>query len=226
MLNPIILFQNANYQQKKIKLTSQIKSYKEEIEKILTDIKSCLFELEKSIPEIIAKHHKLIELSQSKKTEYVNVHKQKEKERIKNIDDETKQNCKELYKEIAKKCHPDITNNNETLTQLFRNAVDKYEDYDYYGLLEISKQLNSDIKTIFEKLDISFDKIKKECDTLEQELEFRKTELNNIKHSVGYVVLNFFNTEGEYSKLFAEQVYSSFLINENVKIIKELSKDA
>lgn len=230
MLNPIVLFQTARLKQELLKLRTVLNDISKIIIDTKTEIKTCITEVETEIPELISKHYKLLTEVNKKNTKpdediVFNFYKQKEEEKLRKIDDDTKIKCKELYKEIAKKTHPDLIND-ELLNNIFKEAVDKYEEYDYVGLLSISKQLNTNniSKTIFEKLDIDVNKLNEEIDELNKQINIKKDEIFNIKASVGYKVLQCFKNENEYSKLLAEQIYSSFIISENVKLLQELSK--
>jgi hypothetical protein len=228
MLNPIILFQTAQLKQDILKLKIKFSTLCKDVNSLKDKIKECISEVESEMPELIRKHHLLIEEINKKKNQNFNFDfkKQKNEEKVRLIDDETKNSCKELYKEIARKTHPDLINDLE-LNELFKEAVNKYEEFDYIGLMEISKRINTSniTKTIFEKLSVDVNVLNKEMEEINKQFEIKNQEMINIKSSVGYKIFQCFNTEGEYSKLLAEQLYSSFVINENVKLLQELSKD-
>jgi hypothetical protein len=222
----LILFKSAQDQQTVIKLKIKLKLLETEIKSLENNIKNCLNEIEKNIPSIIKKHHDLVDLLNTKKQqesnffENVNFKKQQEKEKIKNIDQDIKEECKQIYKEIAKKCHPDICKD-ENLNNLFKEAVSKYEEFDLLSLKELQKNISTP-KNFFQKIYENIDKVGLEIKELEKLIKYKIDELVRLNGSNGFSIFTQYNSNNEYGKELAEQLYSILLINENIKIVKEL----
>jgi hypothetical protein len=129
-----------------------------------------------------------------KKDEEVNLPK-KPKIDSEQVSKSTKDKVKKLYREIAKKTHPDKTNSEE-LVNLYMRATVAAEDYNLFEIFIICNELNIDID-----LDLE------DKDTLMTLIEMKKNELKSIESSFIWIYVNA-KTEEEKNnliKLFVEK---------------------
>jgi hypothetical protein len=122
-----------------------------------------------------------------KKDEEVNLPK-KPKIDSGQVNKSTKDKVKKLYREIAKKTHPDKTNSEE-LVNLYMRATVAAEDYNLFEIFIICNELNIDID-----LDLE------DKDTLITLIEMKKREIKSIEAS--FIWLYYMaKTEEEKNKL-------------------------
>jgi hypothetical protein len=122
-----------------------------------------------------------------KKEEEVNLPK-KPKIDSGQVSKSTKDKVKKLYREIAKKTHPDKTNSEE-LVNLYMRATVAAEDYNLFEIFIICNELNIDID-----LDLE------DKDTLITLIEMKKREIKSIEAS--FIWLYYMaKTEEEKNKL-------------------------
>lgn len=111
------------------------------------------------------------------------------------INKTTKNKIKKLYREIAKKTHPDKTNS-EKLIDLYMRATIASEDYNLFEIFIICNELNIDI-------DIDLE----DKDTLLALIKMKKNEIKSVESSFIWIYINS-NTEEEKNnliKLFVEK---------------------
>lgn len=152
--------------------------------KILRRLKSKCYDLEKELEHVESIYNDSLPLFIQEVNSYCDLNK------IKNpltdiIDDTDQKNKKKtlsndfrfVYREIAKKTHPDINPENENSLQLYRNAVKAKNNNDINKIICIAKDLNIDINS-FKYSDIS---------KIERSLEETEAKIKEITSSYPYV---------------------------------------
>lgn len=117
--------------------------------------------------------------------------------------------CKKLYQEIAKSCHPDVTEDPE-LNQLFLSAQEHMESNNYSGLYNILKKIRGEDYEDFGNLD---DFLKEELDMLFNVLKEKQAQQSMLQMKNSYKIMNQYNSSKLTDELEAVQTYNQLLLN-------------
>jgi len=80
--------------------------------------------------------------------------------------------AKELYRNISRKTHPDVTKD-ETMNEMFSEAADAYEDLNLMELIMISDKLGIDISSEIDEKDLLV--IQTNCEQVQVEIDTIKS---------------------------------------------------
>jgi hypothetical protein len=227
-----VIIQSAQYYQKIIKIKKHIDTIQQSTDETLTNIESCLSSLRKENPSFMDDQ---IEIKRQLDEENIKRLKNKPNEHNPNfqlaeepkivVDKITRSKCKSLFRDISKKCHPDMTTSEE-LIGLFKIANDAYIIFDFKALSDIWNQLKDGltITDLFNDLkECEPEKLLEEIEILTLALLKKEKELNNIKNSIGFIMFTKYEA-GKTGKLVAKNIYSNHMIKQNLKMLMELEQ--
>lgn len=229
-LAPIIIIQK--YRQQIVKLKGKINNVSTQIKTSESDINLCFFELEQENEkytnrskqlEIDIKKLQIVKNATNKaqgKPEQKYFKSSQEQAQTSNAkkyldqDPETKKACQKAFQQIAKKCHPDITNDSEK-HELYKKANQYYEDCDFAKINDLINHLeyNTGVIPKFKDFDSEELKLQREIQILEKELEQKKKEIMMIKSQPTYQIMRQYNSDDPLEKLNAQKQFVMILMN-------------
>jgi hypothetical protein len=192
-----------------------ISNVQKDISKYKNDIDECMKNLEVEIP-IWSKFKKLEFDVDVLRIEAGTQFSDNDEEEI-NLEDEIPENlqeeCKNLYRKISKECHPDMTDEGYKI-DMFKDASEACKSGDYKTLLDIYSRLNSGSNEDGEELKVKLQ-------TLEEDLEGKKRDLENLRKSNSYIITNLYNSDDILSVSQAQKIFTDIFFSK----IKQLSKE-
>jgi hypothetical protein len=233
MSNIPVIMQSAQYQQQIMKIKKSINNIQNISELLQSDIDDCVDNLQEKSPELMEDQRLIkrqiedenIKRIQEKNTKHDPRFQQFKKEEPPKVDINTEKSCKKLFRDISKKCHPDITNSEKLIT-LFKEANDAYINFEFKTLSDIWAQLKTG--TIIDNLfnnpkEYSIEVLLNEIKILQEELMKKQNALKNIKTSLGFVILIKYK-EGGTGEMIAKSMYANHLTRQNLMMLTELEK--
>lgn len=201
----------------------EIKKIKNLIETVETDLSDTQEKIKECFSKIEEEHSFYPKKLKEIETTVVGLRIQKQKKDILNNEssatdkpepEETQpktesKECKKLYQEIAKSCHPDVTEDPE-LNQLFLLAQEHMESDNFSGLYNILKKIRGEDYEDFGNLD---DFLKEELEMLLNVLKEKKAQQSMLQMKNSYKIMNKYNSSKLTDELEAVQTYNQLLLN-------------
>ncbi|MBC8427599.1 MAG: hypothetical protein H8D97_01775 [Proteobacteria bacterium] len=220
-LPAILIKQKYYYDNKKIRIElNKAQIRKNELDEKITE---CLNQLEKDNPQYPRKCADLeneIKLLGAKLRNHNWEHPEPQSFQDKineakkpTIDSEKEKKCKEIYKEISKKTHPDVAKDEE-LIPLFSEAKNAMEQGDLLELQRIKEQIESGNINLREKLDnIDPQKLKREYELLVNELKKERSEYEKMLSSVQFRIYNLSTSEDDIDNMVGNKIFLDLILS-------------
>lgn len=134
------------------------------------------------------------------------------------IDPEKDKKCKEIYKEISKKTHPDVAKD-EDLIPLFSAAKEAYDSGDLLELQRIKEQVESGNLNLNERLDnINPEELQREYQILVRELLKEKKEYKDMLNSVQFRIYNLSESEDDIDHMVGNKIFLDLILSKIMQL--------
>ena len=197
------------------KLEQSIDNIKNEIDKTETEVNDFYEIMKLENKSLIKKGDDInidIELLKSQLCKFKNKEElYSNKEESYSNKEEKDEECKQLYRSIAKQCHSDVSKD-KSLKDLFIRATNAYNRNDYHELLEIKENINTG--EIFDNLPLKFKRLK-------SELKKHLKELNRLKKLFLYCASQHYKKGDELNIMMAQKIFSDWLYQRIIQMIRE-----
>lgn len=129
--------------------------------------------------------------------------------------------CKDLYREISKRTHPDKVGS-EKFIDAFREATDAYNSGDKDKLEQILASIDGEHMAKYQSLDT--DNTAKKIESLKIEIQKEEVEIQVIKQSTGYKLKVLHESEDILDQLKARKILSDLLHQTVIKLHEEYKR--
>ncbi|MEO5349566.1 MAG: hypothetical protein H7836_07970, partial [Magnetococcus sp. YQC-3] len=228
---PIVLFKifikHKNFfDNKKLRIElNRLKSQKEELEKKINskieEMENIHFkyklkcrDLEQEINLLNIKNREKDRQNNNQESDFENFAAQENKI----SDPELEKKCKELYRSISKKTHPDLVQD-KNLIELFSLAKDAYEQLNLLELQRISDLIESDnILDIQNKDEEELLRLKL---LLENEILKEKSKIENILNSIQYRITHLTESMDEIDNMIGDKIFTDVYLSKIVQLKRQ-----
>jgi hypothetical protein len=134
------------------------------------------------------------------------------------IDPEKEKKCKEIYKEISKKTHPDVAKDEE-LIPLFSEAKEAMEQGNLLELQRIKEQIDSGNISVKEKFDnANVDELQHEYHLLVREIQREQSEYNKVIESVQFRIYNLCESEDDIDNMVGNKIFLDVVLSKIMQL--------
>jgi len=227
MSTQIIKIDNPDYKTEINRLLELISNIDSELEEITERVEECFVQLETEHNFYPSKLNELeVEVVglRIKNKEY-EINNSEEDEEIEEESaemdplpkKEVSKECKKIYQEIAKICHPDITDDKE-LNALFLSAQENLAANNYTGLTNILRSIHGEAQA---DLPDAEEFLREELERVRLILKEKQAEINLFKMKSSYRIMTKYESGDLDKELDAVQEYNNIILEKMKKLAKE-----
>ncbi len=189
---------------KKLEINDEVTKFLNELEDKYIDYKNKCRDLEK---EILLLNIKL------NKTEPPPLE-------IKEKDPDLEKNCKELFRNISKKIHPDVVKeDDQELIIYFSLAKEAYDNLDFLELKRIKDLIDNKNNNILLKfINKNENELETEFNLLNIEINKEKDNINKLLNSIQYKIVTLLKTNNDIDNMIANKLFTDLFLSKVIEL--------